>query len=143
MNEPLDIASKLFNDIQQSFPALIFTKEENPHVDLSVTIPKQEGVLYETWLGLQNNDELSFGVRSFQLEWFPCTDKTNQDSFVEAVKGFLSGNYRILEHWKGNKCYKAELQKPIDHGWKTIGRWGILIWFLVPLKTKLVEIRNM
>ena len=111
-------------------------------VELSVTIPLQPGIRQELWLALQNHDELSFRVGSFQAEWFPCTDRSTVDQYVEAVSGFLSGTLRILEHYRGSNCVKAELQRPCpDEGWQTEATWSTLAWPSLTRKTYRV-VRN-
>ena len=54
--------------------------------------------------------------------------------FVDAVCGLLEGRYRILEHHRGRRAVKAELQRPSvgvgARGWETItsNSWMWLPW---------------
>ena len=86
-------------------------------------MPAQEGLKYPVWLGLQNRDELHFRVGHFWLEWFPCTNPKKLNAYVDAVCGFLSGQYRVLEYVRDGQCYKARLQAPRPEGWVTLGGW--------------------
>ena len=120
------IARSAFADIAAHFPRLEIIEETNAPVEISLKIPAQAGVKHRVWLALQNLDELSFGVESFQVEWFPCTDPEKVSRFIDAVTGYLSGRYRILEHRRGTHCFKAQLQRPGDNGWETIATWSQL-----------------
>jgi len=133
------IARKAFADIAALFPQLKIVVDECVAVELSFTIPEQSGLKQKIWLGLQNHDELSFGVGHFQVEWFPCTDTAKVSSYIGAVTGFVSGKYRILEQYRGTKCVKAELQEPTKDGWHTIATYSLafhlVYWLPFPRKT--------
>ena len=135
------IAQKAFSEIFSRFSSLKVTENKDEPVEISYTMNVQSGLKYKVWLSLQNNDELHFSVENFWLEWFPCTKREEVDVYIDAVSGFLSGKYRILEHYRGKKCVKAELQKPGGDSWKTIGTWGVL-WLSFPWKKTHREIRN-
>ncbi len=118
----LKIAENVFQKILERFPSLRIEKGQSAPVELSVNIPALSGLKHTVNLNLQNRDELHFVVGNFWLEWFPCTDVTKVEAYIDAVSGFLEGRYRVLEHYRGNKCVKAELQAPQSKGeWKTIG----------------------
>lgn len=109
-------------------------------VDVHFTIPVQPGIEHEI-LVYVDGDELHFCVGYFWSEWFPCTQRKCVDSYIEAVSGFLSGRYRILEHYRGKRCVKAELQKPGNDGWIVIrSRQALSLPF--PRKKTFREIRN-
>lgn len=139
--DTLRIAKGAIAEIQRRFPSLRIVEDQGVPVELSFSVPVQAGVKHKVWLGLQSNDELSFGVGSFQVEWFPCTDPARVKEFVEAVAGYLSGNYRILEYRRGAKCVKAQLQAPEGTTWKTLGTWSNL-WALIPGRKTTSELRN-
>lgn len=138
--DTMQIARDAFSRIAEKFPNLKIVESKDDPVEISLIIPEQTGLKHKIWLCVQNNDELHFSVGYFWLEWFPCTKPENVVSYIEAVTGFLAGNYRILEHYKGKKCVKAELQKPQGNDWKTIGTWAKLS--LPFLKKTYQEIRN-
>jgi hypothetical protein len=46
------------------------------------------------------------------------------DRYFEAVSGLLSGEFRILEQWRGRRPVTGQLQRPIPGGWERIATWG-------------------
>ena len=135
------IAEAAFAEIAARFPGLQVIRETDAPVEISLTLPVQPGLAHKVWLCLQNDDELHFSVEHFWLEWFPCTDPSRVRDYVDAVCGYLSGQYRILEHYRGKKCVMAALQAPDGAGWKTIGTWGTP-WWPIPWKKTFKEVRN-
>jgi hypothetical protein len=114
----------LFEDIQASFPDLSMQLHiEHPHVDLMMDVPRQDGLAFDVNLNLQD-DELHLSAGSFWLEWFPCGDSDVVGRYREAVTRLLSGQYRIIEHYAGNRVVKAQLQRPDGDAWRTIGTWS-------------------
>lgn len=126
--DTIDIARNAIAEITATFPALQMRENEGDPVELSITIPRQPGIAHEVRLALQNNDELTLGVCSFRAGWFPCSEEDRVRAFVDAVCGYLSGRFRILEHHRGRRCVKAELQEPAGDDWKTIATWSTLYW---------------
>ena len=120
-DETLEIAKRTFSEIETRFPHLQTIVDEGVPVEFSVTLPVQPGLKHKVNLNLQNRDELHFSASHFWLEWFPCSQPARVDEYIAAVSGFLSGEYRIVEHYRGNTCVKAELQSPQKTDWKTIG----------------------
>jgi hypothetical protein len=128
MAKRIDVGTivKLFESIQTEFPHLRMRLErDHPHVELNMDIPRQPGLLFDVNLNLQG-DELHLSVGSFWLEWFPCTKPEVVAAFRDAVNGVLSGTFRIVEHFRGTRAVKAQLQKPTGDGWQTIGTWSTL-----------------
>ena len=113
----------------------------HPHLDVNMDIPKQPGLAFDVNLNFQNSDELHLSAGHFWLEWFPCGDDKVVKAYREAVCGVLSGTFRILEYYRGNKAIKAQLQMPDGEGWKTIGTWAT--WSLpIPWRVTTRELRN-
>jgi hypothetical protein len=137
----LVIAREAIAAIAGRFASLRMIEEPEDPVELSIRLPVQPGLNHEVWLALQNNDELSFSVGHFWLEWFPCSKASCVDEYIAAVTGFLSGEYRVLEHYLGKHCMKAELHAPSPSGWQTIGSWRTALG-LLPLRGSLREITN-
>lgn len=137
----LTVARQAIAEIAARFPSLQMIEEPEAPVELSILMPVQPGLNHKVWLALQSNDELHFSVGHFWLEWFPCTKPSRVAEYIAAVIGFLSGEYRVLEHYRGERCVKAELQAPSDAGWKTVGTWSNLLSFL-PLRRSLREVSN-
>jgi hypothetical protein len=111
----------LFEEIRARFPMLAMNLElDAPNVDLNMDVPEQAGLAFDVNLNLQG-DELHLSVGAFWLEWFPCTDSNVAAQYRETVMGILSGVYRIVEHHIGGHVVKAQLQRPVNGGWQTIG----------------------
>lgn len=131
-----EIALATFERIRAAFPALAMNVELHPkHVDLAMDIPVQPGLSFDVFLNLQNLDELCLEASTLWVEWFPCTNPKKVDKYFEAVSGLLSGRFRILEHWRGRRAVKAELQHPIGRGWKLITSSSFLISIPWPRKS--------
>ena len=111
------IARGAFAVIANRFPSLQMVGNHDDPVEISITMPVQPGLSHKIWLCLQNGDELGFSVdRHFYIEFFPCRKPDRAEKYLDAVTGFLSGRYRILEHYRGTRCYWAQLQKPEGGG---------------------------
>ena len=145
MSDHLDtvrIAEHAFAKIAARFPSLRMVRDEAAPVEISITIPVQPGLKHEIWLCLQNGDELHFGVGGFWLESFPCTDPSTVRHYLDAVIGFISGDHRVLEHYRGSTCVFARLQAPCSTGWTTIGTRMIGFGLLIPWRRSVRELRN-
>ena len=106
--------------IQRQFPNLrMELKEDAPHVDISLEIPKQQGLCFSIYLNLQNDDELHLEVGKLWMCWFPCTEKENAEDFIQTVSSLIEGEYRILETIKGGKVVKAKLQTNNNGEWSS------------------------
>jgi hypothetical protein len=138
---PESVAREALAAIQTRFPGLRMVEDRDAPVELSVSIPVQEGLKYKVWLGFQNRDELHFSVEHFWLEWFPCSNPSRVAAYVEAVTAFLSGKARVLERYRGAKCVAADLQLSDGAAWHTIGKWSRLAWPF-PWKVTTREVRN-
>ncbi len=86
--------------------------------------------------------KLHFSVGNFWLEWFPCTKKTIAKRFIDSITGYLSGEYRVYEHYRGDACVKAELQKPMNGAWETIGTSVRFRFNPFPWKKTYIEFKN-
>jgi hypothetical protein len=119
---------RLFEEIRDAFPQLSMRLDHDPpNVDLNMDIPEQPGLTFDMNLNLQG-DELHLNAGAFWLEWFPCTRPDVVQAYRETVHGLLSGIYRIRERHRGGRPFKAELQKPDQGGWQTIGTWNGWAW---------------
>jgi hypothetical protein len=118
----IEIAESVFTEIFAKFPNLTTRKILQGYVELLYEIDVQVGMKYHVSLYL-SGDELHLTVEHFWLEWFPCTKKSRIDDYKDAVIGFLSGRYRILEHYQGSYCIRADLQRPDGDKWERVGTW--------------------
>lgn len=135
------IARDVFAEIAKRFPYLKMVENHGEPVEISITMPVQHGLSHEVWLCLQNHDELGFRVGRFYCEWFPCTKPEKAEKYLDVVTGFLSGKYRILEHYRGKTYYRAELQKSQGDRWCTVANWAT-IWIPLSFKKSTKELRN-
>jgi len=138
----LEIASATFEKIRATFPSLTMSLDLEPaHVELAMDIPVQAGLAFKIWLDFQNGNELTLSASHFWYEWFPCTKQNVVDKYLEAVFGLLSSRFRILEHWRGGRVVKAELQSPSDGKWKSVATStnisGLIPW--PPKKLRVVQ----
>ena len=108
-----DIAIELFDRIREAFPSLAMNLDPDPGdvVELSLDIPAQDGLDFWIGLNLQNEDELHLSAGELWASWFPCDDEPVREKYYLAVTGLLSGQNRIVEHMRGKRCVKAELQE--------------------------------
>ena len=120
------IARSAFAQILAANPGLRWIENTEDPVEISISLPAQPGLNHKIWLALQNEDELHFSVGHFWLEWFPCTNALKTQSFIEAVCGFISGDCRVVEQYKGSECVKATLQCRDGETWQAIGAWSKL-----------------
>jgi len=136
------IARGVFEEVAKRFPALQMVENHDDPVEISITLPIQPGLSHKVWLCLQNYDEL--GIKAgdhFYIEFFPCTKPDRVEKYLDAVTGFLSGEYRVLEDYRGATCYWARLQKPDGDRWRTIATWAT-IWIPFWFRKRVMEVRN-
>lgn len=136
--DPVAVAA-LFESLRADFPHLHMKINRAPqNVDLEMNIPAQEGLLFAVNVTLQG-DELHLEAGWLHLDWFPCVSSEVSDPFRQVVAGLLSGQLRIVEHYRGNRAVKAELQEPAESGWETIGitRHGMSL--LSPQTTRILQ----
>ena len=83
-------------------------------------IPSQPGLLFNVSINLQQ-DELYLDVGARWLEWFPCTDADVVAKFREAVRGVLSGTFRIVERLARRSCGEGRVAEAyrawVGGGW--------------------------
>ena len=116
-----EIAEKTFKEIKNQFPELTMKLDyEHQYVDLSMDIPKQNGIDFEINLNLQNEDELHISTDFISCQLFSAESQELVDFFFECVVGIIKGEYRILQFVKKEKVYKSFLQKPNGEKWETI-----------------------
>jgi hypothetical protein len=141
----VEIALSAFESIKNRFPTLTMSLDREPsNMDVAMYIPVQPGLSFKLVLNLQKRNELHLVVSAslYQWFWYPSSNPEQVERYVEAVSGLLSGEFRIVEHWRGGRVVKAQLQRPDGSGWKTIATdmdaLAIIPW---PRKTlKIVQI---
>lgn len=114
-------ASRIFSAIQLRFPTLLMHRDDGAPVELCYRMPEQTGLKHAVNLNLQNTDELHFSVGEFWCEWFPCTNPDVAQSYLDAVIGWLAGQLRVMEYYRGARCVCATLQRPENgEAWGTV-----------------------
>ena len=121
------IAIGVFEDIQKEFPHLKCLLETEPKipVDVYMDIPKQSHLDFDIAVYL-SGDELHLSVDPFWVEWFPCTNPKTVSEYLKAVRGLLSGRFRIVEYYKDGRPVRAVLEEPVGDTWATVTSWGRL-----------------
>jgi hypothetical protein len=129
--------------VQEEYSNLQIAREDPGEGYAAVAkILKQPGLDFEVEINLQNCDELHLCASSFWVEWFPCGDEAVFMRFMDALRGLISGKYRIRESSIFGHVIKAELQKLDESGqWKTITSSLNLKAFL-PWKRTIRNIQN-
>ena len=127
---------RLFEEIRDAFPRLSMRLDQEPvHVDLQMDIPEQPGLAFRV--------NLTPGRRTAPDRWCVLAGVVSVHpaehivaAYREAVHGLVNGDYRIREHYRGGRAFKAELQRPYGDGWQTIGTWYGWAW---PVPRRTVE----
>jgi hypothetical protein len=127
------------NEVERIQQALTLLREEFPHLrvfedwsrgddEVWITIPPQPGLGFEIGMGFQSRDELNLSVGAhFWVEWYPCGDADVFRRYIMAVRGVLSGEFRIVESSIFGKTVGAELQRPLArHEWQHVAGWANL-----------------
>jgi hypothetical protein len=118
----LVIAEAAFQRIADQFKFIKMERDKSAQVEVRISIPAQPALKHGVVLVLQNRDELHFSAGNFRLEWAPCSDPSIVEAYIQAVTGFMSGRYRILEHYQGDRYKKGELQVLAEgKQWETVG----------------------
>jgi hypothetical protein len=103
-----------------------FTYEVEADVPMEVcwTFPTQDGLHLPITLGLQNSDELNFGVSDFWSYFFPFEDAA--DEFEHIINAWVLGNARVAVTGARSRL----LQVKNGNKWKTVyGANGCLFPF--------------
>jgi hypothetical protein len=127
--------AQLFERIRAAHPGLHMVLDADPRdVDVELTIPEQEAVAFPIRLNRQG-DELHLEAGDhFALEWFPARDRDVADRYFDAVDGLLAGRCRIVEHYRGRRAVRAELEALRGGDWRVLGTWS-RARFPVPWRT--------
>jgi hypothetical protein len=138
----VEIARQAFERIANEFPHLKTRIYNKAPVDLAMDILKQEGLKFDIWLNLQD-DELYLNTANFILSWYPCTNAEYVDLYIDAVCGLVSGKYRILEHRRWKWVARSELQVADGEIWKTVGRSSCALGLtIIPFGKRQEIVRN-
>jgi len=118
--------------VRREFPHLAIEVDRNhKQVDAIADLPPQPGLDFLVSFNLQG-DALHLHASKLWVEMFPCGKQRVFEAFVDAMRGLLSGHFRILESYVGKHSATAFLQRPEKGTWKTVASssnlWAVLPW---------------
>ena len=93
---------------------LQFDVDASAPVEVLWRFPEQEKLSHAIILGLQNGDELNFGVGEFWSYYFPFDEKWKD--FEAAIDAWIAGDARITPA----SPWTYALQVRQDRGWSTV-----------------------
>ena len=100
---------------------LAYSVEPDAPIEVLWEFPKQQGLSFPITLGLQNGDELNFGVADFWSNFFPF--EKSASTFERALDAWVVGDARIVRVALGGRALQL-----LDSGrWKTIYRANCLL----------------
>ena len=111
-------ATELFLSLA-SRHGLSYESEAESPIDLLWTFPKQAKLSLPFSLGLQNGDELNFGVSDFWSYFFPFCDVA--EHFESIVDAWIEGSARVAAVGSRGRI----LQVRDSEGWDTVYRANI------------------
>ena len=118
----------LIAGLRAAFPRLdIKVQQDHPEVDLSINIPRQDGLSFDISLNLQE-DELHLNVGGFWRSYHPCDQPNVLQWFRETLAGLLSGSHRIVNHYRGRRLVGGDLQRLEGEEWKTLTEGHRQLW---------------
>lgn len=94
----------------------VHSVEPDAPIEVMWGFPEQQGLSFLIILGLQNGDELNFGVADFWSNFFPF--EKSATTFERALDAWVVGDARIVRVPLGGRA----LQLLDSGGWKTIYR---------------------
>ncbi len=100
---------------------LVYSVEPDAPIEVLWEFPEQQGLSFPVTLGLQNGDELNFGVADFWSSFFPF--ERSASTFERALDAWVAGDARIVRVALGGRALQL-----CDGGqWKTIYRANCLL----------------
>lgn len=99
---------------------LSYQVEDQPEVDLLWTFPVQPKLALELTLGLQNLDELNFGVEQFWSYFFPFEQAAERFELI--LNAWVEGQARVAVVGRRGRL----LQLKENGSWKTAYSAGVL-----------------
>jgi hypothetical protein len=100
---------------------LVYSVEPDAPIEVMWEFPEQRALSFPITLGLQNGDELNFGVAGFWSSFFPF--EKSAKIFERAVNAWVVGNARIVRVPLGGRALQL-----LEIGrWKTIYRANCLL----------------
>ena len=120
--QPIQIFDEVASRLTTQFPA-IQGDYSDPSLafDRAFEMRKQQGLITDVLLNLQNEDELHLCIGPhFWCEWFPCNRAEVAEEYFDAVSGFIAGRHSVVDFYRGDRCSKSLLQRADEGAWKTV-----------------------
>ncbi|WP_156340206.1 hypothetical protein [Sphingomonas sp. Leaf17] len=100
---------------------LVYTVVPDAPIEVLWEFPEQDGLSFPITLGLQNGDELNFGVADFWSNFFPF--EKSALTFERALDAWVAGDARIVRVALGGRALQL-----LDTGqWTTVYRANCLL----------------
>ena len=107
----------MFNALAAEYGCSIETQLGDP-IEVLCELSR-EGWPGKLVLGLQNGDELNFGIDDFWSFFFPFQEV--KSLFRKTAAGWLSGRSRLVYFYRGQRLLKIELQVKMEGGsWQRV-----------------------
>jgi hypothetical protein len=120
MTDYSDEAAALFARFAERH-SFVYRVEPDAPIEVLWEFPEQQSLSLPITLGLQNGDELNFGVADFWSNFFPFEKCTS--TFERALDAWVVGDARIVRVPLGGRALQL-----LDSGrWKTIYRANCLL----------------
>ena len=111
-----DEVEELFREFAAKH-GLSIEKEEQNEVELLMTVPRQEGLLFELTLGLQNGDEINIGFSEFWSYIFPYPSVKSHVATL--LDGIVTGDTRLVTKSQFGRTVSRTLEYLEGDAWAT------------------------
>jgi hypothetical protein len=89
--------------------------------------PVQPGLAFTIGVSVQGDELHLTAGDHLWIEMFPSSRPGLLEIFVASVAGLMSGQYRVVESYVGDRAVSARLERRDDRGdWKRTATWGNL-----------------
>lgn len=90
----------------------------------AANFPVQPGLAFRIGISVQGDELHLTAGDHFWVEMFPSSRPGLLEDFVASVAGLMSGHYRIVESYIGDRAVSARLEGQDERGdWKRRGTW--------------------
>lgn len=120
MSDYREEATSLFARFAERHRLVHSVKPDAP-IDVLWEFPEQDALSLSITLGLQNGNELNFGVSDFWSYFFPF--ETKAATFERVLEAWIAGDARVVRVALGGRALQL-----LEHGqWKTMYRANCLL----------------
>ena len=131
MKSEIERFERVIAMVRQEFPhlAMEVSRGEHHSMEASADLAQQPGLDFDVHIDLQA-DALNLCVAGLWVEMFPCSKSEVFEPFMGAVRGVLSGEYRIRKSYVGSHLSATQLERPENERWIPVAtdfKWSWLI----------------